>query len=221
MVKYGDSGRAFRDPTPAWPTSTETATDWCRFGFFLPPSPSSTSSSLSQHEKDIKNKLSTDSPCFGPLSVGWSKEIIGEIVKIVHISEDDHEHLGEERVAGRASLVSSSLWSNGRRRRTIEACWTCPEWVQGKEQERHSRLPKKVVWAAKKWIFDRRGKLSLGCCAIGQEWKENKPKIKNKKNKKNEAEKRGRSSIRRARGSPIEKTYRKLHGKSSLYRKTR
>ena len=30
-------------------------------------------------------------------------------MKIVHISEDDHEHFGEERVAGRASLMSSSL----------------------------------------------------------------------------------------------------------------
>ena len=30
-------------------------------------------------------------------------------MKIVHISEDDHENFGEERVAGRASLVSSSL----------------------------------------------------------------------------------------------------------------
>ena len=79
------------------------------FRFFFsppPPPPSSTCSSLSQHEKEIKNKLSTDSPCFGPLSVGWSKEII---VKIVHISEDDHEHFGEERVAGRAYLMSSSL----------------------------------------------------------------------------------------------------------------
>ena len=27
----------------------------------------------------------------------------------------------------------------------------------GEEQEKHSRYPKKVVWAAKKWIFDRRG----------------------------------------------------------------
>ena len=42
----------------------------CRFGFFSIPSPFSTSSCLSQHEKEIKNKLSTDSPCFGPLSVG-------------------------------------------------------------------------------------------------------------------------------------------------------
>ena len=30
-------------------------------------------------------------------------------MKIVHISEDDHETFGEERVAGRASLASSSL----------------------------------------------------------------------------------------------------------------
>ena len=37
---------------------------------FLSPSPFSTSSSLSQHKKEIKNKLSTNSPCFGPLSVG-------------------------------------------------------------------------------------------------------------------------------------------------------
>ena len=54
----------------------------------------------------------------------------------------------------------------------------------GEEQEKHSRYPKKVVWAAKKWIFDRRGKLSLGCCAIGHERKENKPKIKRTKRKK-------------------------------------
>ena len=85
--------------------------------------------------KEIKNKLSTDSPCFGPLSVGWSKEIIRELVKIIHISEDDHENFGEERVAGRASLASSSLWWNGRRRRTIEACSTCPEWVQGENRK--------------------------------------------------------------------------------------
>ena len=110
------------------------------------------------------------------------------------ISEDDHEHFGEERVAGRASLVSSSLWWNGRRRRsrTMEACSTCPEWVQGKNRKNTVATPKKVVWAAKKWIFDRRGQLSLGRCAIGHERKENKPKLKNKKNKKNEAEKRGR-----------------------------
>ena len=30
-------------------------------------------------------------------------------MKIVHIAEDDHENLGEARVAGRASLVSASL----------------------------------------------------------------------------------------------------------------
>ena len=54
MVKYEDSGRAL----------TETATNRCRFGFLSVPVPFSTSSSsLSQEEKEIKNKLSTDSPC--------------------------------------------------------------------------------------------------------------------------------------------------------------
>ena len=174
MVKYGDSASWSSLPTPAWPTSTETATDWCRFGFFvLSPSPFSASSSLSQHEKEIKNKLSTDSPCFGPLSVGWSKEIIRELVNIFHISEDDHENFGEEKVTGRASLMSSSLWWNGRRRRTIEACSTCPGWVQGKNRKNTVATKKKVDWAANKWIFDRRGKLSLGCCAIRHERKEN------------------------------------------------
>ena len=43
----------------------------------------------------------------------------------------------------------------------------------GEEQEKHSRYLKEVDWAAKKWIFDRRGKLSLGCCATGHERKEN------------------------------------------------
>ena len=103
MVKYGDSGRA-SDARVA--DIDRNGNRLMPFRVFFSPSPSSTCSSLSQHEKEIKNKLSTDSPCFGPLSVGWSKEII---VKIVHISEDDHEHFGEERVAGRASLMSSSL----------------------------------------------------------------------------------------------------------------
>ena len=93
----------------------------------------------------------------------------------------------------------------------------------GEEQEKNSRYyPKKVDWAAKKLILDRREKLSLGCCAIGHERKQNTHK---KKEQKERRRKMAPSSIRRARGSPrrspIEKTYRKLHGKSSLYRKTR
>ena len=112
---------------------------------------------------------------FGPLSARWSKEIIRELVEIVHIAEDDHENFGEARVAGRASLVSASLWWDGRLRRTIEACLTFPEWCAGEEQEKHmqSLLQKKVDWAAKKLILDRRKKLSLGCCAIGHERKQN------------------------------------------------
>ena len=44
----------------------------------------------------------------------------------------------------------------------------------GEEQEKQShRYQKKVDWAAKKLILDRREKLSLGCCAIGHERKEN------------------------------------------------
>ena len=69
---------------------------------------------------------------FGPLRAGGSKEIIRELVKIVHIAEDEDENFGEARVAGRSSLVSASLWWDGRRRRTIEACLTFPKWVQGK-----------------------------------------------------------------------------------------
>ena len=43
----------------------------------------------------------------------------------------------------------------------------------GEEQEKHSRCykKKKVDWAAKKLINDRREKLSLGCCAIGHKRK--------------------------------------------------
>ena len=68
MVKYGDFGRAYRrQPTPA--IGLEQPIDAVLI-LFLSASPFSTSSSLSQHKKEIKNKLSTDSPCFGPLSVG-------------------------------------------------------------------------------------------------------------------------------------------------------
>ena len=42
----------------------------------------------------------------------------------------------------------------------------------GEEQEKHNRCyKKKVDWAAKKLILDRREKLSLDCCAIGHERK--------------------------------------------------
>ena len=133
MVKYGDSGRAYRRQRGRHRTKPQPI-DALSVFFFLSLSPFSTSSSLSQHEGNQEQAVN-HSPCFGPLSVGWSKEIIRELVKIVHISEDDHENFGEERVAGRASLVSSSLWWNGRRRRTIEACSTCPEWMQGKNRK--------------------------------------------------------------------------------------
>ena len=108
MVKYGDSGRAYRSQHTLTLASSNRSMP---FRFFLSPSPFSTSSSLSQHEKEIKNKLITDSPCFGPLSVGLSKEIIRERMKIVHIADDDHKIFGEARprVAGRGSRLSGYL----------------------------------------------------------------------------------------------------------------
>ena len=83
-------------------------------------------------------------------------------------------------------------------------------------------LPKKGRLSSEKVDIWPQGKTFAGLlCTRVRTKRKKKSKIKNKKNKKNEAEKRGRSLIRRARGSPIQKTYRKLHGKSSLYRKTR
>ena len=185
MVKCGDSGRTYVTVvsllTPAWSTSTERATDRCRFGFFPSPSLFSTSSSLFQHEKEIKNKLSTDSPCFGLLRVEWSKEnssfenlwrssILPKMI--------NHENFGEARVAGRASRVSASLRRNGRRRRTIEACSTFPEWVQGKNRKKKVVATQKGRLSSEKMDTWPQGKTSLGCCAIGHERKENYPKIK-------------------------------------------
>ena len=69
MVKYGNSGRAYRRQRGRHRPKGQPI-DAVSVFFFLSPSPFSTSSSLSQHEKEIKNKLSTDSPCFDPLSVG-------------------------------------------------------------------------------------------------------------------------------------------------------
>ena len=68
MVKYGDSGRAYRRQRGQYRPKGQPI-DVVSV-FFLSAPPFSTSSSLSQHEKEIKNKLSTDSPSFGPLSVG-------------------------------------------------------------------------------------------------------------------------------------------------------
>ena len=142
---------------------------------FLSPSPFSTSSSLSQHKKEIKNKLSTDSPCFGPLSVGWSNEL-----SRTWRCEDRPDcrrwswklRRGEGRLKG-FSCVSIFVmrWSSTKNLRSL---LDFSGVGAGEEQEKHSRCySKKVDWTAKKWILDRREKLSLGCCAIRHERKEN------------------------------------------------
>ena len=140
---------------------------------FLSTSPFSTSSPLSQHKKEIKSKLSTDSPCFGQLSVGWSKELS-------RTCEDRWDcrrwswklRRGEGRLKG-FSCVSLFVmrWSSTKNLRSLLGFSGVGAW---EEQEKYSRCySKKVDWAVKKWILDRREKLLLGCCAIRHERKEN------------------------------------------------
>ena len=145
MVKYEDSGLAHRrQRSQHRPKRQLEPLNRFRFGFFSVPVPFSTSSSLSQQEKEIKNKLSTDSPCIWATQCWviernhsrnlWRSSTLPKMIM---------KNFGEARVAGRASPVSASLWWDGRLRRTIEACLTFPEWVQGKNR-------KKTVVATKK-----------------------------------------------------------------------
>ena len=170
MVKYGDSGRAYRRQRGRHRPKRPPIDAVSVFFFFLRPPSLLLRLFLSM--KEIKNKLSTDSPCFGPLSVGWSKEIIRELVKIVHISEDDHEtsarrgsleglllcrHLCDEMVVDEEPSKPARLIRSGCRGRT------------GKTQS----LPKKGRLSSEKVDIWPQGKLSMGCCAIGHERKEN------------------------------------------------
>ena len=176
MVKYGDSGRALIIiPTPAYAAiGLEQQIDAVLI-LFLSPSPFSTSSSLSQHKKEIKNKLSTDSPCFGPLSVGWLKELS-------RTCEDRPDcrirrwswklRRGEGRLRGFSCVgIFVMRWSSTK---NLQSLLDFSGVGAGEEQEKYSRChSKKVDWAAKKWILDRREKLSPGCCALRHEQKEN------------------------------------------------
>ena len=203
MVKYGDSGRAFRRQRGRHRQKRQPIDAVSVFFFFLRPPPLLLCLFLG-----MKRKLRTSCQ---PIALALGHSVLGDRKKSL-------ENLW------RSSIFPKMIMNTSARRGSLEGLLLCrhlcDEMVVDEEPSKPARLvrsgcrgrtgktqslPKKVVWAAKKWIFDRRGKLSLGCCAIGHERKENKPKIKNKKNKKNEAEKRGRSSIRRARGSPIKK----------------
>ena len=137
MVKYGDSGRALELRRQLRRhRSKRQPIDAVSVFFFLFPSPSLLLRLFLSMKRKSRASCQPIALAFEPLSAGRSKEIIRELVKIVHIAElDDHENFGEARVAGRASLVSASLWWDGRRRRTIEACLTFPEWVQGKNRK--------------------------------------------------------------------------------------
>ena len=164
-----------------------------RFFFFYPVPLLYFFVSVPQHEKEIKNKLSTDSPCFGPLSVGWSKEIIRELVKIVHtsIAEDDHENFGEARAAGRASRVSASLWWDGRRQRTIAACSTFPKWVQGKNRKNTVVATQKGRRSSEKVDTRPQGKTFAGLLCNRARAKRKLTKIKKIKRTKERSRKKG------------------------------
>ena len=144
--------------------------------FFSVPVPFSTSSSLSQHEKEIKNKLSTDGPCI------WATQCW--VIERNHSRTcEDSPYCrrwswklrrGEGRLKGFSCVgIFVMRWSstkNHGHRSLLDFCGV----GAGEEQEKHSRCyPKKVEWAAKKLILDHKEKLSLGCCAIGHERKEN------------------------------------------------
>ena len=143
MVKYGDSGRAHR-PQRSRHRRKRQPIDAVSFFFFchrrLLYFFVSFSAGKGNQEQAVNRYIAL---AFGPLSAEWSKEIIRELVEIVHFAEDDHENFGEARVAARASLVSASLWWDGRLRRTIEACLTFPEWVQGKNRKNTAVATKK------------------------------------------------------------------------------
>ena len=171
MVKYGDSGRAHRrQPTPTLASSNRS------MPFLLYFYPHPRPSLLLRLFLSIKRKSRTSCQPIA-LALGHSvlvdRKNFRELVKIVQIAEDDHENFGEARVAWRASRVSASLWWDGRRRRTFEACSTFPEWVQGKNRKNTVVATQKGRLSSEKWILDRRGKLSLGCCAIRHERKQN------------------------------------------------
>ena len=153
MVKYGDSGLAHDHRRqhgrhrpkrqPIMPLIDAVSV----FFFCLSPSPS-LFPSLSQHEKEIKNKLSTDSPCFGPLSVGISKEIIPAFenlwrssIYIRRWSWKTKLRRREGRWKGFSCVVIFVMkWSSTKNHRSLLDLFGVGA---GDEQEKHSRYPKR------------------------------------------------------------------------------
>ena len=161
MVKFGDSDRAYS--CLHTPTLVSSMTDRCVLVFFffffnlipLPPPPPSPLHLFLSMKREIKSKMSTNSLCFGPLSFGWPKESIRELVKIVTIAEVDQENFGQARLKGFTCVGTFVMgWSSTKNHQIL---LDFSEVGAEEEQEKHSHCsPKKVDWAAKKWIFDRR-----------------------------------------------------------------
>ena len=169
MVKYGGSGRAYRRQRGRHRPKRQPIDAVSVFFFFLRPPFLLLRLFLSM--KEIKNKLSTIALALGHSGLGDRKK--------------SFENLW------RSSIFPKMIMKTSARRGSLEALLLCrhfcDEMAVDEEPSKPAQLvrsgcrgrtgktqsPKKVDWAAKKWIFDRRGKLSLGCCAIGHERKEN------------------------------------------------
>ena len=149
-----------------------------RFFFFL--SPSSLLLRLFLSMKEIKNKLSTDSPCLGHSVLGdrkksfenlWRSSIFPKMIMKTSARRGSLEGLLLRRHRCDEMVVDEEPSKPARLVRS--RCLKKKKCLQGENRKNTVATPKKVDWAAKKWIFDRRGKLSLGCCAIGHERKKN------------------------------------------------
>ena len=115
MVKYGDSGRAYRrQPSPPLASSNWSMPFW----FYFYPRPPSL---LLRLFRSIKRKSRTSCQPIA-LALGHSvlvdRKNFRELVKIVQIAEDDHENFGEARVAWRVSRAigwathhSDKIWT--------------------------------------------------------------------------------------------------------------
>ena len=217
MVKYGDSGRAFRRQRGRHRQKRQPIDAVSVFFFFLRPPPLLLRLFLS-----MKRKSRTSCQ---PIALALGHSVLGDRKKSL-------ENLW------RSSIFPKMIMNTSARRGSLEGLLLCrhlcDEMVVDEEPSKPARLvrsecrgrtgkaqslPKKGSLSSEKMDIWPQGKTFAGLLCNRARAK--RKQTKNKKNKKNEAEKRERSSIRRATGSPIEKTYRKLHGKSSLYRKTR
>ena len=207
MVKYGDPGRARRQCSRH--RSKRQPIDAVSVFFFCSRPLLYVFVSFSAWKRNQEQAVTADYPCIWATQC-WviERNHSGELVKIIHIAEDDHENFGGARVAGRASLVSASLWWDGRRWRTVEACLTFPEWVQGKTGKTQSLLPQKGRLSSEKVDTWPQGKTFAGLLC-------NRARAKTKltKNKKKQKEQKER---RRKKGTELDPSGKRVPDRKTL-----